>query len=283
MTLRRLDQIIVAGIGLLVFLTPMCFGSVHPWAYTLMELIAFALVAVWMVRAWLGGGRLMRDGGRLAAGAMVLPIALLLALMGLEIVPIPPTLLAALSPAAHEVYSRSLPGCPTGASYRNVNFNAQPQLPPGPIILPTAEQVRAGAKVPFAPAGAKASAPVKRAAARPVPLLDSRGWRPLSFEPFVSRLGMLKALAYAAIFLLVALYPFGAEGDPHAEERFCRMVFGLVLATGFTVAFLGLMNWASWNGKHAGKLAGTLIDGRPNVSTDERSYWAHRTICKMQN
>ena len=249
MTLRRLDQIIVAGIGLLVFLTPMCFGSVHPWAYTLMELIAFALMAVWMARAWLGGGRLMRDGGRLAAGAMVLPIALLLALMSLEIVPIPPTLLATLSPAAHEVYARALPGWPTEASYRDVNFNAQPQLPPGPIILPTAEQVRAGAKVPFAPAGAKASAPVKRAAARPVPLLDSRGWRPLSFEPFVSRLGMLKALAYAAIFLLVALYPFGAEGDPHVEERFCRMVFGLVLATGFTVAFLGLMNWASWNGK----------------------------------
>ena len=65
----------------------------------------------------------------------------------------------------------------------------------------------------------------------------------------MTRAGMLKALAYAALFLLVALYPFGAEGDPHAEERFCRTIFGLVLAMGFVVAFLGLMNWASWNGK----------------------------------
>ena len=71
----------------------------------------------------------MRDGGRLATGAMMLPIALLLALMGLEIVPIPPTLLAALSPAAHQVYARALPGWPTEASYRDVNFNAQPATP----------------------------------------------------------------------------------------------------------------------------------------------------------
>jgi O-antigen ligase len=49
--------------------------------------------------------------------------------------------------------------------------------------------------------------------------------------------------------LLIALYPFGAPGDLEAEERFRRTIFGLVLATGFLVAFLGLMNWAWWNGK----------------------------------
>jgi len=247
--LRRLDQIIVGGIGLLVVLTPMCFGSVHPWAYTLMELIIFALVAAWMVRAWLSGGRLMRDGGRRAAGAVALPIALVLGLMGLEMVPMPPALLATLSPAAYQIYARALPGWPAQPAYRDVNFDAPLKLPSRPIILPTAEQVRAGAKVPFAPASAKINVPVKRAKAAAVALPDSRGWRALSFEPRVTRWGMLKALAYAALFLLIALYPFGAEGDPRAEERFCRTIFGLVLAMGFVVAFLGLMNWASWNGK----------------------------------
>ncbi len=228
----------------------MCFGSVHPWAYTLMEAIVFALVAAWMARTWLGGGRLMRDGGRRAAGAVAFPIALVLALIGLEMVPMPPALLARLSPAAHEIYARALPGWPAQSSYREVNFDAEPALPSGPIILPTAEQVRAGAKVPFAPAAANAHAPVKNAgAAAAAPLPDSLKWRALSFEPAVTRSGMLKALAYAALFLLIALYPFGAEDDPHAEERFCRMIFGLVLAMGAVVAFLGLMNWASWNGK----------------------------------
>src|SRR5258708_3834454 len=240
----------VCGSGLLVVLTPMCFGSVHPWAYTLMEAIVFALVAAWMARTWLGGGRLMRDGGWRAAGAIAFPIALVLALIGLEMVPMPPALLARLSPAAHEIYARALPGWPAQSSYREVNFDAEPALPSGPIILPTAEQVRAGAKVPFAPAAANAHAPVKNAgAAAAAPLPDSLKWRALSFEPAVTRSGMLKALAYAALFLLIALYPFGAEDDSHAEERFCRMIFGLVLAMGAVVAFLGLMNWASWNGK----------------------------------
>jgi tetratricopeptide (TPR) repeat protein len=246
--LRRLDQIVVTGIGLVVVLTPMCFGSVHPWAYTLMEGIVFALVAAWMVRAWLGGGRLMRDGGRLAAGAVALPTALVLALVGLEMVPMPPALLATLSPAAYEIYARALPGWPTQPSYRDVNLDAQPTLHSGPVILPTAEQVRAGAKVPFTPAAAKAHSPGKNSKTATV-LPDSLRWRALSFEPGVTRSGMQKALAYAALFLLVTLYPFGAEGDPQAEERFCRRIFGLVLAMGFVVALLGLMNWASWNGK----------------------------------
>ena len=236
-------------IGLLVVLSPLCFGSVHPWAYTLMETIIFALVAAWMARTWLGGGRLMRAGGRSAAGVVAVPIALVLALIGLELVPMPPALLAAVSPTAYETYARALPGWPTQASYRDVNFDAEPVLASGPVLLPTADQVRAGAKVPFAPATAKAHQPLERAKIPAAAPPDSLGWRALSFEPRVTRTGMIKALAYAGLFLLIALYPFGPEDEPHAEERFCRAIFGLILATGFLVAFLGLMNWASWNGK----------------------------------
>ena len=71
----------------------------------------------------------------------------------------------------------------------------------------TADQVRAGAKVPFTPPPATAIAPVSNA--NPT-MPDGLKWRALSFEPTVTRSGMLKALAYASIFLLVALYPFGA-------------------------------------------------------------------------
>jgi O-antigen ligase/tetratricopeptide (TPR) repeat protein len=247
--LRRLDQIVVRGIGLLVVLTPLCFGSVHPWAYTLVEIVAFALVAAWMVRAWLGGGRLMRDGGRLAAGVVALPIALVAGLMALQMAPMPPALLARLSPAAYEIYARALPGWPIEPSYRGVNLDAAPSPASGPVLLPTAEQVRAGAKIPFSPAATGAHSAVEHSKAAQIALPDSLRWRALGFEPKVARSAMLKALAYAAIFLLVALYPFGAEGNRPAEDHFRRTIFGLLMAMGFVVAFLGLMNWASWNGK----------------------------------
>lgn len=246
--MRRLDQIVVAGLGLLIFLTPLCFGAVHPWAYTAMETTVFALVATWMARTWLGRGRLLRDGGNIAIRAVGLPLALLLGLLGLQLAPLPPALLARLSPAAYRIYARALPGWPQAPAYRDVRFDMQSGRPLGPVILPTTEQVRAGAKVPFQPAAQARHAEGSAGQANTL-LPDSRRWRALSFEPRVTRTGMLKALSYAAILLLVALYPFGAEDDEHAENRFCRAVFGLVLSSGALVAFLGLMNWASWNGK----------------------------------
>src|SRR5262249_32559692 len=144
------------------------------------------------------------------------------------------------------IYARALPGWPHAPAYRDVKFDAPPAQPVGPVILPTKEQVRAGAKVPFAPPVHGVAGSARQANA---PLPDSRKWRALSFEPRVTRTGMLKALCYAAIFLLVALYPFGEEDDEHAENRFCRAIFASLLGSGFLVAFLGLMNWASWNGK----------------------------------
>lgn len=226
----------------------MCFGSVHPWAYAGMEMLAFALVVVWMARTWLGGGRLAREGGGTAAAVVAVPMLLVLALLGAEIVPMPPALLARLSPASYQIYERALPGWPAQASYRDINFAAQPENPAGLVLLPTADQVRAGAKVPFVP-GRRAGGSAKKTSASAFKLPDSRRWRTLSFEPRVTRDGLLEALSYTAIFLLVLLYPLGEEDDPHAETSFCRKMFGLVLAAGFLVAFVGLMNWASWNGK----------------------------------
>lgn len=305
--MRRIDHIVLAGIGLLVVLTPLCFGAVHPWAYALMEQLSFALVALWMVKAWIGGGTLLRVGGRAALAAVAAPMALLLGLLAVETLPLPPDLLASLSPAAYHLYAQVLPGWPARDSYRDIDFNAAPRPPASPVILPTAQQVSAGASVPFAPAkarslgralsnqdgsarseavageasvrtdnspgsatpaGASAVAAPKvrqaaaqssgdgaqlgellRAALKPLRSLHTGGWRALSFEPAVTRASLLKSFAYAAMFLLVALYPFGAPGEPRSDLRFSRAVIAMVLATGLAVAFIGLANWASWNGK----------------------------------
>jgi tetratricopeptide (TPR) repeat protein len=240
--LRRLDQIVVGGIALLLILTPLCFGSVHPWAYSLMEEIIFALAALWMAKAVLEGGRVIRAGGNAALRTVAAPIAVVFALMAFETVPLPPGLLHLLSPRAYSLYERALPGWPEEAPYGDLNFNSNKT-----ISLPTTQQVRAGAPVPFAPTG-KISGPgdgnsANRSSRRR--LVN----RTLSFEPRISRLCLLEGLAYATLFLLIALYPFGADGEERSEEHFSRAILGTVLVGGVAIALLGLVNWATWNGK----------------------------------
>lgn len=270
--MRRLDQIVVGGIGFLIVATPLCFGTVHPLAYSVMEQVVFALVVLWMARVWVGG-RFVRAGGGEAAAAktVAVPLVLLMGLLAVQIIPLSPSLLGLLSPTAYSTYARTLPGWPTHAPYRDVDFNLKPKPSTGPVILPTARQVRAGAPIPFAYAAATAGGPSHEHAGAstghrtggkspaaaatqdaPKPLPNGLQWRSISFEPGVTRSGLLKALAYAALFLLVALYPFGtvgADGKMRSEVRFNRILLGTILATGFVMAFLGLANWASWNGK----------------------------------
>jgi hypothetical protein len=44
------DRLFVAGLVFLIFFTPFAFGTVQPWAYTVMEVVIFALVIVWMIK-----------------------------------------------------------------------------------------------------------------------------------------------------------------------------------------------------------------------------------------
>src|SRR5438094_9015225 len=48
------DRIVTASLLFLIFFTPLAFGSVHPWAFSLMEGMIFLLVAVWMSKLLLG-------------------------------------------------------------------------------------------------------------------------------------------------------------------------------------------------------------------------------------
>src|SRR5205823_14528898 len=48
------DRLVTASLLFLIFFTPLAFGSVHPWAFSLMEGMIFLLVAVWMSKLLLG-------------------------------------------------------------------------------------------------------------------------------------------------------------------------------------------------------------------------------------
>ena len=91
----RTDRIIFAGIiGLLIF-APLFFGAVHVWAYTVVQLGVFALLALWVL------DRIIFSKSDTVAWVKTpanLFLILLTGLIGLQLAPLPPSWAAFLSP-----------------------------------------------------------------------------------------------------------------------------------------------------------------------------------------
>lgn len=94
----RTDRIIFAGIiGLLIF-APLAFGSVHVWAYTLVELGVFLLLILWVANRCI-----FSKSGTLSwvKTPVNLFLILLLFFVGLQLVPLPSAWTTFLSPQTH--------------------------------------------------------------------------------------------------------------------------------------------------------------------------------------
>ena len=121
------------------------------------------------------------------------------------------------------------------------------------VVLPTVDEVRGGAEIPFAPPPSRkelaAILPSSKLPAEKTAdvVLDTGSWRPLSVMPLLTRAGLLKCGAYLALFFVVAFYRPGA-GEGVAERRFRRVMVLMVLASGVAVAMLGVSQQASWFG-----------------------------------
>jgi hypothetical protein len=48
--LRTLDRILALGVAFLAIFTPLAFGSVHPWAFKLMEITICFLLVLWATK-----------------------------------------------------------------------------------------------------------------------------------------------------------------------------------------------------------------------------------------
>src|SRR5215469_3694079 len=89
---RVFDAVITGGIQLLVMFTPLAIGSVVPWAYSLMEVVIFLLVLVWIGKLVLT----MRDGPRILTAELrplFVSLTSFIALIGFQLIPLPPGLL----------------------------------------------------------------------------------------------------------------------------------------------------------------------------------------------
>src|SRR5574337_1642003 len=95
-----LDKIIEKGIIFLLIFTPLAFGTVQPWAVSIMEIAAFLVFGAWLMN-------LARDD----AGTVKIPAALyfaaaMICLIVLQLAPLPRSVLCALSPSTTSLYEQ---------------------------------------------------------------------------------------------------------------------------------------------------------------------------------
>ncbi len=92
---NRFDKIILFGITVLLIFAPLAFGSVHVWAYCLVEFGVFSLLALWFVDKLLLA---KSDTLEWVKTPVNLVLVLLLALIGMQMVPLPSSWIAFFSP-----------------------------------------------------------------------------------------------------------------------------------------------------------------------------------------
>ena len=220
---------------ILIPFTALAMGAVHPWAYSALELTAYATGVLWMLQIAVGKrvwAWLDRDFGALVVSMAALPV-----IIAIQLLPMPPSLLKFVSPGGYSAYSEALPGWPERSVYGWVNARStssdahrQPQ--------PAEEEGRFGAAVPFRPDR-------ERSAAVGSARLLARAWLPVSVAPEITERALLKVLAYLVIFSVVLFY----TSDSGNDSRFDTTFVTVVLLTGLTIGLIGLSQPMFSNGK----------------------------------
>ena len=257
------DGLVLAGLVFAIVFGPFAFGSVHPQAYGLLEIVAGLLALVTLTRLWFCGPP--RAGLAVAPRRLWLPLAGFLAVVALQLLPLPPGVLRVVSPSTYELYSLALPGWPEKAPYEDTvrallardDLGVQPEDLARPVRLPTVEEVEkydiqtivpdAWGRLPGEPLLDRHE---RQALERWVER-DHRGffssWRTLSLDPARTWAELLKIVAYLLVFAVVTFYPL--EPGSREEARFQRRLLRAVAITAVAVAAVGLLQRFSWNGK----------------------------------
>ncbi|MBI3448714.1 MAG: O-antigen ligase family protein [Acidobacteria bacterium] len=223
------NAIVEGGIYFLLLFTPLAFGGVEGWALGVLEIVAAVILLAW---AWDRGER---DASAPPADAEIsrrlrilwTAIALFVALVVLQILPLPPAVIRALSPRTHALYAMTIPGYDGSEGARRADLPAWlVARRPSRVAAADANSV-AGAQEP--PAG-------------PAPAGDDLpGWRTLSIYPFATRQKLGLVLSLVAVFAVVL-------GHFRTIERVFRLL-GVAVFCGFAVSLLGILQKFNWNGR----------------------------------
>ena len=99
------DRYLFLGFLLALFWIPLPVASDHPWAWSFFEVCVFALAITWLMLFAMG--RVKTTPAFRRAWPALLLFAMVFALVTLQLAPLPPSLIALLSPNAAEVYSHT--------------------------------------------------------------------------------------------------------------------------------------------------------------------------------
>ena len=205
-----------------------------------MEVITFLLVALWLLKQLVVVEPRALEPQQDIRN-LLLPAALLVALVAFQIAPLPPSFEAIISPSTFELYQKSLPGWPDRPVYgESLPASSHPG---GLTLLPSSAEVAGGAEVPFA----KIDKQNTSAATRELNVENRPGprWRPLSVDNSLTGPALLKLMAYLCLFLLVVSYPSGEKGKSSFAEKLLRAA----LVAGVLVAMAALVGRIFPNGK----------------------------------
>jgi O-antigen ligase/tetratricopeptide (TPR) repeat protein len=204
-----------------------------------MEVVIFLLAALRLIRAMLFEANAVESRRRLFN--LALPAALFVSLVTLQLAPLAPSIEAVVSPSTFQLYQNSLPGWPDRAI--DGKFPRPTPHPGGLALLPTSEEVAAGASVPFVQIGQQSGSPPGRR------LFVETGswplWRSLSIDNTLTEPALLKLVAYLCFFLLIVSHSSG-EDD---ELKLARKLLGAALLAGILTATIALVGRIFPNGK----------------------------------
>jgi len=205
-----------------------------------MEAAVFLLTAAWTLRLLFGSPS--TSGLRGSNAQMVMPAALFLVLLSLQLTPLPPRLVHFISPPTFELYQQSLPGWPNRPVY-NTPIPLAATAASTPVVLSSSAEVTAGAAIPFTETRAQNSISTdagKNPERRVVAL-----WRTLSIDDALTWPALLKLLSYACLFLLVVAYPSSKISWPGFSPGLLRTA----LLAGVLVASAALVERVFSNGR----------------------------------
>ena len=102
--------VIEYGIIFLIVFTPLAFGTVHVWAYTVMELTVLFLLLVWLLKLIYLNRSFHGFCLSLVKTPLNLPLCLFFLLVLFQMVPLSPSVIEHISPNTYDLYIQTVPG-----------------------------------------------------------------------------------------------------------------------------------------------------------------------------